>query len=263
MIVRASSGLNYAWRVVATGFCFLTFSCMGLAFRFLACPYVNLTARSPRERELKARRIVQRSFDRFVLLMQRLGVLQWRVRGRERLRDGGQLVCPSHPTLIDVVLMMSMISNANCIVKADLKRSFAMSSPIVTTGYIANDSGPALIEACTQSLNAGDTLIIFPEGTRTRPGKEPKLHHGAAATALSARMPITPVVITCTPPSLMKGIPWYRIPPSKMSFEIDVLEPIDIEPYLSIERQQGRPIAIRRLTEALKSALFNKSFSRI
>lgn len=258
MNVQPSSKLNYVWRVVATGFCFLTFSCMGLTFRFLACPYVSLTCRTQRERELKARRIVRHSFAWFVRLMQRTGILQWRVRGRERLHGGAQLVCPSHPTLIDVVLTMSMIDNANCIVKADLKRSFAMSSPIATTGYIANDSGSELIEACAQSLNAGDTLIIFPEGTRTRPGKEPKLHHGAAATALLAAMPITPVVITCTPPSLMKGIPWYRIPPSKMSFEIDVLEPIDIEPFLQIERQQGRPIAIRRLTESLKSALFTK-----
>ena len=171
--------LDYAWRVLATGFGFLTFTLMGLLFRFAACPLLTLFIRTPRRRELSARRIVQVSFAFFIGLMQALGPLRLTVKGREKLQQPGLLLCPSHPTLIDVVILMSMIRNANCLVKAKLLDSFALRAPIVTSGYIANDSGPNLINACAESLAARDTLIIFPEGTRTTPGVLPHLNCNA------------------------------------------------------------------------------------
>lgn len=249
--------INFAWRLLATGACFLIFSLMGLAFRFVVCPWLNATTHDLRHRQLRARSVVQRSFAWFVQLMVRVGVLDFVVKGPvERLNREGLLICANHPTLIDVVLLMSMIDNANCIVKAELRESFALSSPVRTTGYVANDSGPELIAACAESLSAGDTLIVFPEGTRSRPGREPHLQHGAAATALAAGKSITPVHITCTPPSLMKGLAWYHIPPKRMHFEITFGSDIDIDPFLAIERELGRPIAVRRLTQEIKNRIF-------
>ena len=247
--------INYLWRVAATGFGFLLFSLMGLLFRFVACPLLRVVPHSRRRVRL-ARRIVQTSFAFFIDLMQRLGVLQLQVSGREALDRPGTLLCPSHPTLIDVVILMSMIKNANCIVKAALLRSTAMKAPIITSGYIANDHGPDLVQAAARSLAEGDTLILFPEGTRTTPGVTPHLKHGAAATALAARCDITPVRITCTPPALMKGIAWYRIPPCPMRISVTVLPPINIASYLGLEATQGRPKAVRRLTETLAEQLF-------
>ena len=68
--------LDYAWRVLATGFGFLTFTLMGLLFRFAACPLLMLFIRTPRRRELGARRVVQVSFAFFIGLMQALGPLR-------------------------------------------------------------------------------------------------------------------------------------------------------------------------------------------
>ena len=248
--------LDYAWRVLATGFGFLTFTLMGLLFRFAACPLLTLFIRTPRRRELSARRIVQVSFAFFIGLMQALGPLRLTVKGREKLQQPGLLLCPSHPTLIDVVILMSMIRNANCLVKANLLDSYALRAPIVTTGYIANDSGPDLINACAASLAARDTLIIFPEGTRSTPGVLPHLKHGAAAAALASRHDITPVRITCEPPALMKGIHWYTIPPRRMQISVTVCDSIPIGPFLAVEAAEGRPKAVRRLNEALAAQLF-------
>ena len=251
--------LNYLWRLAATGFCFLTFALMGLAFRFAACPLLNIVFRDSRKRELAARRVVQKSFSFFVGLMQSLGCLEYRFEGDvKRLRSESLLICANHPTLIDVVLLMSKIPNATCIVKASLTHSFALKSPVLTSGYISNDSGPELIEACAQALGRNDTLIIFPEGTRSRPGEEPRLKHGAAATAIAALKNITPVVISCTPASLMKGIAWYRIPSRKMFFSIKILPDIGIAPYVEAEASIGRPAAVRRLNRTIKETLFTK-----
>lgn len=248
--------LNHAYRVLATGFCFSVFFFFGILFRFVACPFLMVTVRNPSKRPRKARAIVQKSFALFMRLTRFLGVLTWEIEGAQELRRPGTLLCPSHPTLLDVVLLMSYIPNANCLVKSALKHSFALSAPVATTGYIANDEGSELIEAAATSLRNGDCLIIFPEGTRTKPGKEPHLQHGAAATALLAKCNVTPVKITCTPPSLAKGVPWYRVPERKMRFSVQVKAPISIEPFLAIQKDSGRPIAVRRLSEALKKELF-------
>lgn len=88
------------------------------------------------------------------------------------------------------------------------------------------------------------------------PEKEPKLHHGAAAIALASHHNITPVCITCTPPALMKGISWYQVPERKMCISVRAAPDIGIEPFLEAEKDLGRPIAVRRLTQELKNRLF-------
>ena len=131
-----------------------------------------------------------------------------------------------------------------------------MNPPVKAAGYIANDSGPELIEACAACLRQGDTLAVFPEGTRSVPGKDPRLHHGAAAIALASERNITPVCITCTPPALMKGIAWYQVPERKMNISVRAAADIQIEPFMEVEKELGRPVAVRRLTQELKNRLF-------
>lgn len=251
--------LEHLYRTLATGFCFCVFFVMGVSFRVFVCPLLALIYRhDARQKVLTARRVVQKSFAFFTALMQGLGVLKLTINGREKLAAPGLLICPSHPTLIDVVILMSLIPNANCIVKAALAQKAAMKGPLKTAGYLTNDNGPALVDACAETLALGDTLIIFPEGTRSVPGKIPHLQHGAAAAALAAKSPVTPVRITCEPPSLMKGIPWYRIPERPMHITVTVLEAIDPAPFLAAEMNEGRPKAVRSLTRTLFSSLFSQ-----
>ena len=250
--------LSKLWRVPATGFGFLVFFTGGILFRLCVFPSLNLFISDARKRELKARKVVQVSFAFFIRLLGWLQVLKLDLDPalKHRLSCESLFVCSSPPTLIDVVILHGLIANANCIVKATLTESFALSSPVKASGYIANDSGPELIQACTRSLALGDTLVVFPEGTRSVPGAEPRLHHGAASIALESGRSITPVRITCTPPALMKGIAWYQVPERKMLISVRALEDIDVAPFVELEKELGRPIAVRRLTQELKKRLF-------
>lgn len=245
--------INFVWRLAATGFCFLTFTVMGVLFRVFVCPLVYFSGGDKAARERLGRRIVCRSFAAFVWLMQSLRVMEYHVHGKvERLKTEPLLLCANHPTLIDVVLLMSLTSSATCLIKSALREAFATKGPVTVTGYIANDGGPKLVQACREAIETGETLIIFPEGTRSRPGVKARLHHGAACAALAAGKNITPVNITCEPPSLMKGQPWFSIPERKLRFDITIGEDIDIAPFMGLQNERGRPIAARRLTDCLK-----------
>ena len=83
---------------------------------------------------------------------------------------------------------------------------------VKAAGYIPNDHPEALITAGTESLRQGRSLLLFPEGTRSPAGRLGPFHRGAARIALRSGTDLVPVVITCAPPTLMKGQRWYDVP---------------------------------------------------
>ena len=101
-----------------------------------------------------------------------------------------------------------------------------------------------------QSLQNGQTLIIFPEGTRTQPGQAPAFHRGAAAIALRGAKILTPVIIKVSPTTLTKAEPWYRIPSRRVHFSFRVGADIDPQTFAA---QGPAPQASRKLNDYLHS----------
>jgi 1-acyl-sn-glycerol-3-phosphate acyltransferase len=118
------------------------------------------------------------------------------------------------------------------------------------TNYICNDGGAALVQDCIASVHAGNSLVIFPEGTRTPVNGTMTLQRGAANIAVRGACDITPVTIRCVPLSLTKGLPWWKVPQRRMQFSITVHDTIAVAPF--IERAHGEAaVAARQLTQYL------------
>jgi len=246
------SRLDQAWRVVATGFSFLAFGVGGLLFGTLLVPFLLLAVRDARRRQQLARRLVQRLFALHVALMRMLGVMTCDVQGAHRLQRDGLLVLANHPTLIDVVLLVALLPNADCVIKGAVARNPFMRGTVRAAGYLVNDGGPALVEASIAALREGGSLVIFPEGTRSVPGQPLRLQRGAANIAVRGRVDITPVRIRCVPPTLGKGEKWYRVPPRRFHVTLEVGEDIPIGTFLDEVGMAGRDaLAARRVTDHL------------
>jgi len=245
--------LGHLWRVFGTGLSFLAFGLGGLLLRVLVIPPLQWGVRDPARRRRWSRRLVQASFASHVELMRRLGLMTWEVRHRERLQRDGLLILANHPTLIDVVFLISLLPNADCVVKSAVARNPFMRGPVSAAGYVANDDGAGLVEDCIAAVRAGGNLVIFPEGTRTRRGEPLKLQRGAANIAVRGRLDITPVRITCEPMTLGKGEKWYRVPSRRFHVVIDVQEDLPITRFLDgVEPASGgEAAAARRLTDYL------------
>ncbi|MCE9667106.1 1-acyl-sn-glycerol-3-phosphate acyltransferase [Myxococcus stipitatus] len=241
--------LDRAWRVVATGISFATFGLGGLGLRLLFFPLLSLFVRERARRTRLARLAVHHSFRFFIEWMRVLGVLRYRIEGVEKLSRPGLLILANHPTLIDVVFLISLVPNADCVVKASLATNPFTRGPIEATGYLCNDSGPGLVQDCIASVKAGNNLIIFPEGTRTPVHGPMKLQRGAANIAVRGPCNITPVTIRCEPLGLTKGTPWWRVPPSRMNFTIVVRDDLDVTAL--VEGAGGEALAARNLTARL------------
>jgi len=201
------------------------------------------------------RQVISVAFQGYIWFLQRCGLFTYEIEGRERLRGKNKLVIANHPSLLDVVFLIALIKQANCVVKAELWRIPVTRGPVTAAQYINNHS-TELIGECVASLDKGDTLIIFPEGTRSVPGVPPKFHRGAANIALLAKKNITPVVIECVPATLLKGKRWYHIPATSPHFRIRVLPEVDLQHYLDSDAMQSRKA--RRLNTELESLFMEK-----
>jgi 1-acyl-sn-glycerol-3-phosphate acyltransferase len=242
--------LNHAWRVVATGIAFAVFGIGGVALRFILFPLLRVLVWDRQRMIRLARLTVHFSFKAFIELMCLLGLLRYEVRNAERLARPGLIVVANHPTLIDVIFLISLVRDADCVVKVALLRNPFVRGVVRATGYVCNDSGAGVIDDCVASVRGGSSLIIFPEGTRTPLSGAMTLQRGAANVAVRAGRPITPVRIRCEPRSLAKGEPWWRVPPRPLSFLFLVEEDIDVEPFVRATGGES-PLAARHLTSHL------------
>jgi acyl carrier protein len=129
-------------------------------------------------------------------------------------------------------------------------------------GYIANNEDSVqVLENCIASIRDGGNLIVFPEGTRTPADGGITLKRGAANIAVRTPCNITPVRIRCTPPMLVKGEKWWRLPAYRSHFHFDVMEDIDIQPFLA--NSFGQALAARQLTGHLRKIFFLRRFAML
>jgi len=241
--------LSLCWRVAATGFSFVLFGVGGLLLRLVVFPPLALLVRPRERRVVVARAIIRRAFRAYVDVMRALGVLRYDVRGLDKLERGGLLILANHPTLIDTVFLMAFVKNADCIVKGALWNNPFTRGPVRAAGYI-NNGGSDLVSDCIASLERGNNLIVFPEGTRTPAGGAISLKRGAANIAVRGARDMTPVLIRCEPLTLGKGEPWWKVPPRRAQFSIEVQDDLAVARFT--ECGDSDVMAARRLTEFLQ-----------
>ncbi|MDB5969858.1 MAG: hypothetical protein JWQ90_2308 [Hydrocarboniphaga sp.] len=238
--------IDLAWRLFGTAFSFACFGVGAIVISITVFPAIRLI--SP-DRDLRRRRIqraMRQVMSLFVWLMKTLGVITCAVHGAEKLRRPGQLVIANHPSLIDVVMLIALMPQVDCIVKQALWRNPFLRWPVTWAGYIPNRDPENLVEECAAALRAGRSLIVFPEGTRTVPGAPMHFKRGAAQIALAAGCEVRPVRIEVAPPMLGKHHHWHWVPPQPGHWQIEVGEIIAPSEIAAFGGAQG--LAARRLT---------------
>lgn len=166
----------------------------------------------------------------------------FRVRGRENLpTEGSYVICPNHSGLADpiwVILAMRKGFIPRIMAKKELFSVPFLGKLVTWLGAFGVDREGADVGAIKQALRClkdGQPLMIFPEGTRVKPGKLVEPKGGAIVLAARAECPIVPVYLTAK-----------RRPFSPMTCVFGT--PYTVEKRLN-EEQQAREI--RRLMDTI------------
>ena len=245
------------WRRLGVGFFLGLIGCGGTLLAFTIFPLVALLSRDPALRRARIQRIIRQCFRAYCAALHRMRIADIEFEGADKLRDlRGTLIIANHPSLLDIVMIMSVTPDVQCVVSAKLWRNPFFRFTVEGAGYIRNDMEPeALMDACVESLRRGANLVIFPEGTRTQPGGPIHFRRGFANIATLAGSDLQLVEITCSPPILFKGNPWWRVPEERTKFRMAVGELVEIDSYLTY---RWRSLGARKLVAHLENHYADK-----
>ncbi|MCP1727730.1 1-acyl-sn-glycerol-3-phosphate acyltransferase [Natronospira proteinivora] len=246
--------LERIYRSLGTGWVFLSFGLGGVVMSLAVLPLVLLIPGSAKARRRRVRGLIRWGFATVPWQIEKLGLGRFEIENEHLLaQSGGCLVLPvKHPTLIDVVVLISRLPEADCVVKQSAWRNPVLALMVSAAGYVSNAEAESVVATAAERLNTrNEPFIVFPEGTRTVPGEPLRFRRGAARIALASSAPIMPVVMECTPPTLNKGTPWYRVPDRVWTLKIRVLEARPLSAFAEVEGLE-ESLAVRRLTQGLK-----------
>jgi 1-acyl-sn-glycerol-3-phosphate acyltransferase len=254
-----ASRLRRLWRQARLGSAFVVFGIAALAVAFVAAPIVRRRARSAEEAELAVQRAIQRGFAATVAYLEAARIVRLDSRELAGLADIGPcIVVANHPTLIDVVLLGSHLRQMDCIVNAGwTAHSPFLSRAIDAAGYVRNDGGPQIVEACSARLRRGRRLLIFPEGTRSPAGGFGRFHRGAVHIALASGAPVVAVTIRAKPRMLGSKRKWHDVADRASDFRLRIAGRLDPASY----QREGvsLPLAARRMNEDLLAIFLQES----
>ena len=119
--------LDSIWRLFGTGLSFVVFGVAGLFLSIFVFPLLFVFLRNAKKRQLAARRLIGMAFGAFIRMMKGLGALSYEVEGLEHAGTGhNQLIVANHPSLIDVVFLISVFPLADCVIKKAVTKNLFM-----------------------------------------------------------------------------------------------------------------------------------------
>ena len=246
--VPSNKGIILVKNLFFTFVFYFVFAIPGIIFNFVLIPPLwLLTKIFPKVRYVSM--WIARTFFRFLIgslsLVRAIKIKE--LNGLDRIDINAPAVyVANHRTLIDVLILMALIPRANCLVKArsqpkgkGARKSFLpgfwkpfINGPFSLLGYIPmpNDWSDrnALLETfgrCVETLQRGRSLVVFPEGTRSKTCKLLPFIDFPFKLAIEAKVPVQPVVIHNQTSFMPKGSVTIRSS-ERTDFRLSFLKPI-------------------------------------
>lgn len=237
-------------------FCFTVFGIGGLLFGAVLVPLVKLATPSREKRVRRMRWWLQMAFRGFVHLMSGLRGATFEVIGTLP-REGHYLIVANHPTIFDAVVLLALFPQADCIIKHELMRHPFMRFALAGLDYVSNADTAEMLDTAIERLRAGRSLLVFPEGTRSRPGQPLQFHLAAATMAARSGVACLPLVIRCDPPATAKEARWYEIAPRRPHHSVEVGAPLEVGPIVQgLSRRDAK-----RALNAFLLRLYNQALA--
>jgi 1-acyl-sn-glycerol-3-phosphate acyltransferase len=173
-----------------------------------------------------------------------------RIEGRERIRpDETYVMVANHLSLLDILVLFRLFTHFKWVSKIENFRVPFVGWNMSMNRYIKLRRGDRasvvkMMKACRQTLDEGNSIMMFPEGTRSPTGRMRAFKTGAFELALESRRPILPIVVRGTSDAL-----------PKRGFVLRGRHPIRVDVLEALPHESFRGDSIEALTERVRGII--------
>lgn len=163
------------------------------------------------------------------------------VSGAEKLDpDRSYIYMPNHQSNADIPLLLGRLPvQFRWLAKAELFKIPIFGRAMRGVGYISIDrsnrkSAFESLARAARTIRNGTSVLIFPEGTRSRDGRILPFKKGGFVLSVDSGVPIVPIIIRGTRDIIPKG--HFLIRPAPVTMEI--LDPVETADYTRKTKDQ-------------------------
>jgi 1-acyl-sn-glycerol-3-phosphate acyltransferase len=188
-----------------------------------------------------------------VLFFVRAVGVKLRVKGVERIPKKVCLFAANHTSAADPPAIVGAIPRRVAVLLKDSLFKWPIVGQAFRSAHFipvergARDSAIASVEKATEAMKAGQSFLIYPEGTRSPDGRLQEFKKGAVVMAIQAGVPIVPMV--CSGAHRIMEKKSLVIHPGEIVVEF--LGPIDASKYTFEERDVLNKIVHDAMAAAL------------
>ncbi|MBR1618240.1 1-acyl-sn-glycerol-3-phosphate acyltransferase [bacterium] len=226
-----------------------------LIISYILIPLVKLFEKDEKKRHIYFSFFVQKSWQIFVRFVTVIRVLKVNEHDFEKLKSiKNSIIVATHPTYLDVVILLSIIPKTTCFVAPRIVKNFFMGNIVKSVFLTSSDTVEEFEKQAKEMYNEGFNILIFPSGKRHELNAKPKLKKGAALLAKELRCDIVPIKIVTDFEFLKRNVPIYKGGVKVAIYDINVFENIKTLEYL--EKFKDDIVFKKELTSKISDVLF-------
>ena len=247
---RFTAAADRAARLAGQVALFAVFGVCGALMSALIVPAYFVFVRNRLRRARGIRNVVQRIVSTYVGCLRALRLIDLEIVGLASVPAPGSLIVANHPSLIDALILLGHVKGAVVVAKRSLQVNPFTWGAIRGADYVVNADALSLIDECRARIESGESLVLFPECTRTADDGVIRLRRGAAHIAVRAGCPVIPVTIELSEPLLGKNSRWWLAP--RVRPKVRVVGHPALDPAHFVHGDRSVSLAARRLTAHLR-----------
>lgn len=250
----------YLFHIVGKLIALFLFGFGTVILSIICFPILKLVFRKKKDFRYYTRYLVYILFNGFMKILEILNVSKIKVNKKGYLNNlRSAIVVANHPAYLDSPVMISQLKHTAVIAKASLSRKNIMHF-VINELYMPNSLPfDEIKERAKEDLANGNTIMMFPEGTRSTKYGQHKFKKGCARISLATGCPIIPVYIGGTHKlGLGKGDKILEFNhKTRYVFDLQVKDPIYPDEYKDLPEA----IAAKRMTQKIRDVLSDEANS--
>ncbi len=191
----------------------------------------------------------------FVTLCKTTGMIRLEIQDKEKIQSlKNNVIVATHPSFIDIIILISLIPRTTCLVKSDLSKNPFLNNIIKSIFILEDETIDNLKIHSKKMIEAGFNIIIFPSGIRHRKDEQPKIRKGAATIAMSAKANIAALKYYTDYDFLFINQPIYEAGSKPVTYTLSYAGEININEEL--EKSDNEIVVKKNITNIITSLLY-------